>query len=599
MSANVYRPLKDGEIRLFELSPGNFHDPLTGRLAHHFIDSGVPSYAALSYVWGEEISATGLVVLPNNSKCMTSNLACALRYLRRPESEVLLWVDSLCINQDDNVEKAQQVSRMRDVFAMASEVVAFLGDEHCDGTGDLNLAARFAEGRGADKSIRCPILVDVMDYLRSGGGNSPWRGLFGVLRRPWFSRIWVVQEALVARKLSFRCGVTSISALKLAHIVSQIDAGEDGSYMDSITERENWKAVFSSLELIRKIASRELVAVHTKQKADLLGLLWFYRGFKATRTRDHLFALLGLANASFHPLLDPDYQSSLEIIVSRYACYFVRFHRDPIRLLYCAGGISAQNRFPSWIPDWTLDEEDYLASHLVVRRFVEPPEGSYKTALSRSSSMRTGKTDNVLIVTGSIFSHLIMIGDNHWDNDDGIEGRFDGHLDYMHESDHFVQRMSTYPTGEEPKNVQVELLVGNRVLAPGYGYTELPDHYVKQYDRWRRALEDGQRVSRGLRGRSLTQKGASTNKHYINALFEVRNVRLCLTKNGYLGLVPLAAELGDVVCIVHGSCVPFILRRCKDVKGAFRLVGKCYIHGIMEGEAMRMKDLEQREISLV
>lgn len=83
--------------------------------------------------------------------------------------------------------------------------------------------------------------------------------------------------------------------------------------------QESLKYMFSSIRLIRNIAYKELVSAHTKQKADLLGLLWVSRGNKATRSRDHPFALLGLANVPYNSLLSPGYASSLEIIVNRYA----------------------------------------------------------------------------------------------------------------------------------------------------------------------------------------------------------------------------------------------------------------------------------------
>jgi Heterokaryon incompatibility protein (HET) len=212
---------------------------------------------------------------------------------------------------------------MRDVYAIASEVVAILGDENNDDNGDLSLAARFAADIADAKPDLPPETRNVADHLRHGGGRSPWSGLFNMLRRPWFSRIWVVQEALVARKLSFQCGAASIAAPKLAEL-SHVDCSEAASSVVKSPRRDFWGSTLSSVRFIRKVASRELVAAHTKQKADLLELLWTHRGYKATKARDHLFAILGLANVPYNSLLSPDYESCLEVIVNRYARYFVQ-----------------------------------------------------------------------------------------------------------------------------------------------------------------------------------------------------------------------------------------------------------------------------------
>jgi hypothetical protein len=65
--------------------------------------------------------------------------------------------------------------------------------------------------------------------------------------------------------------------------------------------------------------------------------------------------------------------------------------------------------------------------------------------------------------------------------------------------------------------------------------------------------------------------------------------KFCVTNKGHMGRVPYGSSIGDKVCIFFGGCVPFVLRECGD--GTFRLVGECYIYGIMDGEAMKREDI--------
>jgi hypothetical protein len=70
----------------------------------------------------------------------------------------------------------------------------------------------------------------------------------------------------------------------------------------------------------------------------------------------------------------------------------------------------------------------------------------------------------------------------------------------------------------------------------------------------------------------------------------LRGRNFCITDGGYLGSVPHGTLIGDRICILFGSTVPFVFRECSQ--GYFTLIGECYVHGIMDGEAMKERDME-------
>jgi hypothetical protein len=72
--------------------------------------------------------------------------------------------------------------------------------------------------------------------------------------------------------------------------------------------------------------------------------------------------------------------------------------------------------------------------------------------------------------------------------------------------------------------------------------------------------------------------------------------RFCITSEGRYAWVPELAECGDEVCIVSGARIPFVVRRCQ---GNYRLVGECWVQGIMEGEMFALQNLEWKEISVI
>ncbi|KAF2748669.1 HET-domain-containing protein, partial [Sporormia fimetaria CBS 119925] len=120
-----YSPLNSDpsvrEIRLLHLQPGAWKDPIQGTLDVVSL-SKKPKYQALSYVWGDPtnrkpISIDGELFLA------TQYLFNALQRIRHPWKQLYLWVDAVCINQDDLHERQNQVAIMGEIYNGAEEVL--------------------------------------------------------------------------------------------------------------------------------------------------------------------------------------------------------------------------------------------------------------------------------------------------------------------------------------------------------------------------------------------------------------------------------------------------------------------------------------------
>lgn len=141
------------------------------------------AYYALSYVWG---GPRRIPIDVNGRKLfVSSNLANALVDISRtppiqPYTHHMLWVDALCINQEDNFERGNQVQLMREIYDTAKMVIIWLGGESLSRSLER---ARQQQGRNLD-----PIHIDA------------------IFRRPWFRRIWVVQEAAFAKEIQVMAG---------------------------------------------------------------------------------------------------------------------------------------------------------------------------------------------------------------------------------------------------------------------------------------------------------------------------------------------------------------------------------------------------------
>lgn len=145
MTSSIYTPL-EGDSRRFRLL---FLEPSTDRLAplrcelnRASFDNEDVKYTALSYTWGDPIATTPIFVNGVETQ-VTLNLEAALRHIRQITDSITLWVDALCINQEDLAEKNHQVEMMRDIFSGAELVIAWLGSAGEDS--DLAMAV-FGKG---------------------------------------------------------------------------------------------------------------------------------------------------------------------------------------------------------------------------------------------------------------------------------------------------------------------------------------------------------------------------------------------------------------------------------------------------------------------
>ncbi|KAH8897604.1 HET-domain-containing protein, partial [Thozetella sp. PMI_491] len=175
-----YYPLNEEEsqFRLVTILPGNWADEVQCTLKTWSWE-GRPSYEALSYVWGNA-SDRRRIWLDNTPFYATANLEHALRFIRQPYPRTL-WIDAICVNQEDLDERSSQVQLMRRTYREASNVVFWIGNE------------------GAESRLAFHLL-HLVDKLVNGP-NPPPTGqravaslYYDILMRPYWERAWIIQE---------------------------------------------------------------------------------------------------------------------------------------------------------------------------------------------------------------------------------------------------------------------------------------------------------------------------------------------------------------------------------------------------------------------
>jgi hypothetical protein len=206
------------EFRLLLLKAGTDSDALRADIRTASFGDAV-KYIAVSYAWGPDIKTKQLIT-PKGSLPITVTLASALNCFRSRSEDVLLWADAVCINQSDNGEKNHQVRRIRDIYAGADLVRVHLGvagdnselvPSLIETLAIVDIGVRYDIDQNFPTvpQLRTAVIADD-EGLLPPLKDPPWEAIRAILRRPWFRRVWVVQEFTVARDVAFHCGSWSL-----------------------------------------------------------------------------------------------------------------------------------------------------------------------------------------------------------------------------------------------------------------------------------------------------------------------------------------------------------------------------------------------------
>ncbi|KAI0523661.1 heterokaryon incompatibility protein-domain-containing protein [Xylaria bambusicola] len=453
----IYHPLGKKSIRLLEIVPALPDEQIECVLTTIHDIEDAPGFEALSYVWGDTLSSQS-ILCNGIHMTVTQNLEEALRYLRplpswesvqtwstnhylhssrqvwrsfarnryeQQENTMLLrlpvWVDAICINQDDLAERANQVKLMRKIYQAASTVKIWLGKEQKPvastsaasrgthesvtlttnhplmaqaGTNSNSLAAReplmsqmrrlaprhhletygsmpivlsFLAQALRNMEARPNSLVSLRPLQDSEHRNlvyglpppsaKEWKTFREFLSNPWFQRIWIVQEVVLARKAAVVVGNWHLNWNAVGKATTWFEAK---GYAMPRTMRYNLNDPKDLLPVMGASALWQMSEFPDK-RVPLLTLLENFRSRHTSQDVDKLYAALGLAQETegsdldgLHMLLEPDYNKPLEDVYRDLAIFLIVDHGSLIVLSHVDRPKTNSPTWPSWVPDWRM-----------------------------------------------------------------------------------------------------------------------------------------------------------------------------------------------------------------------------------------------------
>lgn len=198
LDSQFYWPLDERRvcICLLHLLPAlAFEHPIRCDLQHAMSLLDAPQYEALSYCWGKSVD-TACIQVNGTGRSVSTSMASALRHLRQTHQQRHLWVDGICINQDDHNERSAQVGLMKRIYQQAAQVTVWLGGPGDDSAAVFELMDQLAiaAAQSVESGDRRHMYRADMADKRPVPTGKTWMPLFRLLSRPYFGRVWVIQE---------------------------------------------------------------------------------------------------------------------------------------------------------------------------------------------------------------------------------------------------------------------------------------------------------------------------------------------------------------------------------------------------------------------
>jgi hypothetical protein len=586
-----------------------------GQLIHcsltiHSLDSE-PTYSALSYAWGTDTKRYPLLV-DDATLLITANLHAALQ--RIAEDNLVadvghLWIDGICINQNDNAEKSSQVQRMQSIYLQAIRVVVWLGPADATSAEAITMLTELGEATWESEAfdLTSPVQGPIFDDpIRLRNALRATEHLFS---RSWWTRAWVSQEYTMAKEVVFFCGAGSIvgnvlftacASLRARSKIEPVTVSDNPAEIDS----NKWPVIGRHLDQAIAVLwlrfRREMGKIFTLE--DLLSHAVYSR-MQATDPKDLVFALLGMARDADELGVKIDYDSSCEEIYTAVAmAYIERGHLQTFGQCTSSGRLQG---LPSWTPDFAslTKPPNRWTAHGITSRVLGQ---IYRTTCHSSVSLSfyTLAHQRVLQIDGLLFDTISSVGSVntsmvHLERSDeyAIEFVVTTILTTVQEISAFAaQAVKVY--GESIFGALWSTLFTDQDVQPrssssnpwpsiserqlNAGRTQHFTDTTREYNQFRLSFHEVIEEPD-----NLLESRFDHLRLQLSAMAGIlAGRRAYITSKGYLGLGPGDLQPGDIIVAFLGAEVPTSIRP-RD-SGMHQMVGETYVHGLMDGEVMDM-----------
>ncbi|KAM0813330.1 putative Heterokaryon incompatibility protein-domain-containing protein [Seiridium cardinale] len=572
--------------RLLALEPGRDAQPLQGHLTSLALGQQ-QEYSALSYVWGPPVFSQ-TILLGGKRLAITESLYAALRHFRLSQAVRYIWIDQICINQKDIIERNKQVKLMYAIYRDATQILVWLGPD------EQNLAPKAFQ---LCRSI-CSILDDdlLSSLCRKAGADFDWipkkywKALRELTQISWFRRVWIPQEIGTETPAQIHWGTSKIGWDVL---------GESMKKLDNVWELKKAHGIETDIitSLHRRFV-RPLKPIKNGADGEFVYQLFLSARNQATDPRDYIFSQLGHHSAWVASeesiIIEPDYDNTVQAIYHELAIRVLKTSCNLLILNVTANPAQSIQRssLPSWVPRWNEGRFDNLIGY----------PNRYGASKSRSHGARFENDFKHLILDGIFVDNItkilepfpplnfsprsstIQLLESAWKvvcstfTGQSSSTRFRTDLKYLSSA---TDALEAFLDVLAPAKCVASISPATASYASGIAALAKLFPTSAQWGR-----EDPRKLvdaKDSIAKPSIWMQVAGEHS---------RNRRFAITKKGYMVMAPPTALKGDSICVLYGGETPYVLRPLGNAEG-YRFMGEAYVPGLMGGEALIIDEPEK------
>jgi hypothetical protein len=561
------------EIRILHILPhnGDSEAPIKCDIQVASLEDK-PEYEALSYVWGDKLALVEIEV--SDSKVgVTKNLYAALRRLRLANEARRLWVDQLCINQWDMKEKEQQVRLMRHIYSQCRQCNLWMGElqegvTESDAHGAIDILTYMEKvaGAGSEEGIAVPQCFETAYHFT---GPSKALESLAIDRNPWWARVWTVQEAVLPPNKIMLWGPLTMPWETMTNAANCWT-----SYIPPLLA-ERIRDVWNTGIMGGLMAMVVWLQISTQRMDSPVFLVNRWRFREATDPRDKIYALMGLCESGSMPFMEScNYEMSVVDVFSNLTADLMRSEEDLFPLIMDPR-LEIGKATPG-LPRWALDVS-YISEwntdwfHLYAWPWYNA-HGERPLDLDRVFS-RWEESRSILELEGVFVNAIEIVGEPSLYSRESRAEELQSRLKKLRSWELLAKEHIKRGTPESS-----ELYPGGYTLREAFGRLMLGD-LMRDDEQWVDAPANEEDVE------SVYQSVDEGNA-YCTIRGMMNNQRFFITKTGLMGIGHMDTQPGEEVWVFHGGNFPFTLIPREGNSGNnYDFGGRCYVQGIMNGEA--------------
>ena len=582
-----------GEIRLLKVKKAVFRsDVVDCEVVTAFLGKA-SEFHALSYCWGSG-GLTDVMLCDDQMLFITPSLNTALKaYREGPLHDKLLWVDAVSIDQANKAEKGEQIPLMRQIYMEAAGAFVHLGEAERPWFQGLDLMFLLSILQEHSKTAEDEVTAIMYDILPSPEHPS-WTHFLDTFSSRWLRRTWILQEIALSKSAKVcngHFGAFDWDVIAAAHkFFSESDLARRFAFKEKSPEIAIGMLTFTRILQIKDIA-------HSPNKNSLMRVLDVTHHFEVSDPRDKIIGVLGLLGELPETLrFLTNYGLSTSQVYHLAAIHLIKLGRPG--KVFDHAGLQRQSQgsdMPSWVPDWNVDISKSNNRPLTLFRPMPfnagGTEGGYFHIIREEGEVYPRE----LACRGFYHHTITRLSDILNTSGQQLES-----FDRLQAAKDCYEGCSGFAYRNAEEAFARTLLVDDLYTGGNTIRQMTPIKHLTPT--FRTAMKH---LEKRHQNPEVTSDEVQT--YFIQMATAMKGRRFAMTDTGYMGLVADCTEVGDTVAFLLQLPVPYTIRLKRGSKTLkygrdeihAKFVGDCYVHAMMQGEAVTEAIRRRKEWSVI